>query len=261
MADRNENSVLTSLGALKEIEEDRRRKEEEALQQRAEAERRAREEAVRLAQEAEQAQVRQAEDAARAAEEATRQQAREAQLRLAEAEQAARIDAQAKLEAERMRLEVETLAGSSPRARWVVPAFLGLAMLLAAGLGYVFGVHLPERQRQQEEASQQRIRQMQAKADAERKALLQRLDKQANRLQVAIASSKDAEEVKRLQVQLQRLQAEQNKARTVAVKGARSGKRPRYVRRTRKVTKPKGKPPKKPDPSLRNNPLRDLFEN
>lgn len=265
MADRNENSVLTSLGALREIEDDRLKTEEDALRQRAEAEVRAREDAERLAREAEQEKLRLAEEADRASEEAVRREAREAQLRLAEAEQSARIDAEAKLEAERMRLEVETQAGSERRARWVVPSFVGLAVLLAAGLGYVFGVHLPERQRQQEEASQRRIRQMQARAAADRKALVARLDNQATRLQAAIASSKDQAEMKRLQDQLKRLQQEQKQARK---SGRKASMRPRYVRRkrtgtrtrTRTGTGTKGKPPKKPDPSLRNNPLRDLFQ-
>jgi len=257
MADRNENSVLTSLGALREIEEDRLKTEEASLRQRAEAERRAREDAQRLARQADQERLRLAEEAERADQEAVRREAREAQLRLAEAEQSARIDAEAKLEAERMRLEVETLTGSGPRARWVVPTFVGLAVVLAAGLGYVFGVHLPERQRQQEEASQQRIRKMQAQAAADRKALVERLDKQASRLQAAIATSKDQAEVKRLQDQLKRLQEEQSQARKPDRKASM---RPRYVRRTRTRTKTKGKPPKKPDPSLRNNPLRDLFQ-
>lgn len=259
MADRNENSVLTSLGALREIEEDRLKMEEDALRQRAEAEQSAREAAQRLAREAEQEKLRLVEEAERANQEAVQREAREAQLRLAEAEQSARIDAEAKLEAERMRLELETMATTQSRARWVVPSFVGLAVLLAAGLGYVFGVHLPERQRQQEEASQQRIRRMQARAAADRKALLERLDKQASRLQASIASSKDQAEVKRLQDQLKRLQEEQNQARKP---GPKSSMRPRYVRHTRTRTRAKnqGKPPKKPDPSLRNNPLRDLFE-
>jgi len=258
MADRNENSVLTSLGALREIEDDRLKKEEDALRQRADAQRRAREDAERMAREAEQEALQLAQEAERASEVAARLEAREAQLRLAQAEQSARIDAEAKLEAERMRLEVETRAGAQQRARWVVPSFVGLAVILAAGLGYVFGVHLPERQRQQEEASKRRIRQMQAQAAADRKALLQRLDKQATKLQTAIASSKDQVEVKRLKDQLKRLEEEKSQAHKPDRKAS---KRPRYVRRTRtRVRKgPQGKPPKKPDPSLRNNPLRDLF--
>ncbi len=264
MADRNENSVLTSLGALREIEEDRLQKEEVALQHRAAAEQRARESAQNLARQAEQEKLRLAEEATRAEQEALRREAREAQLRLAEAEQSARIDAEAKLETERMRLEAENMVSSARRARWVVPSFVGLAVMLIAGLGYVFGVYLPERQQQQREASQQRIRQMQARAVAERKALLQRLDKQSTRLQAAIARSKDQAEVKRLQDQLKRLQAEQK----VALKtGRKATKRSPYGRRTRANararsrtrTKAKAKPPKKPDPSDRNNPLRGLF--
>ena len=102
---------------------------------------------------------------------------------------------------------------------------------------------------------------MQARAAADRKALLKRLDKQADKLQAAIASSKDQVEVKRLEDQLKRLQQEQK----LALKpGRKASKRPRYVRRTRSRARlrkgSKGKPPKKPDPSLRNNPLRDLFQ-
>jgi hypothetical protein len=258
MADRNENSVLTSLGALREIEEDRLKMEEVAVQQRAEAEQRARESAQELARQAEQEKLRLAEEAQRADQEAIRREAREAQLRLAEAEQSARIDADAKLETERMRLEAESMISTARRSRWVAPTFVGLAVILTAGLGYVFGVHLPERQRQQKEASQQRIRQMQVRADADRKALLQRLDKQSDRLQAAIANSKDQVEVKRLKDQLTRLQAEQKLALKT---GSKATKRTRYGNRGRVRTRTpkKAKPPKKPDPSDRNNPLRGLF--
>jgi len=260
MADRNENSVLTSLGALREIEDDRLKNEELVLHQRAEAEQQAREAAQELARQAEQEKLQLVEESRLAHQEAVRREGREAQLRLAEAEQSARIDAQAKLETERMRLEAESLVGTARRARWVVPSFVGVAVIFTLGLGYVFGVYLPERQRRQEEASQQRIRQMQARADAERKALLGRLDEQSSRVQVAIANSKDQAEVKRLQEQLKRLQAEQKLALKT---GRKATKRTRYGRRTRSRTRSrtrtKAKPPKKPDPSDRNNPLRGLF--
>ena len=55
-------------------------------------------------------------EATRAEQEALRREAREAQLRLAEAEQSARIDAEAKLETERMRLEAENMVSSARRA-------------------------------------------------------------------------------------------------------------------------------------------------
>ncbi|MFH2010889.1 MAG: hypothetical protein ABI333_30090 [bacterium] len=257
MAERNENSVLTSLGALRQIEEDRLDGEEQQRKHKEEAARRAREDAERLARERQAAEQRAAEEAVRAAEEAARREAREAQLRLAEAEQTARIEAEARLEAERMRLDLETGADAARRPRWVLPSIVGVAVLLTAGLGYLFGVHLPDRQKRQQAASQKRIEEMQARAEAERKALLLRLDKQATALQSAIASATTNDELKRLKSRLKALQEQQVKAQTGAKNGR--GRRTRWVRRSTRRA-PMGKPPTKPDPSLRNNPLRDLFQ-
>ncbi len=255
MQHRNENSVLTSLKDLQRIEEDRKRSEDAARTARQEAERQARLEAERrAAEEARQREV-EAREAARAEQERHQQAEREAQLRLAEAEAAARVEAEARLEAERLRIEMEQAAGR-PRARWVVPTFLGLLLVVGAGLGYVFGVVLPERHRERAEEQKRRIQEIQAHAEKQRKALLARLADQEKALQRSLASARSGEEIAALRRQLDALKAKRRQVRIHAKPHRKVAHR--WVRKTRKKTR--DKPPMKPDPSLRNNALRGLFD-
>jgi len=255
MNHRDENSVLTSLKDLKHIEEERQDREEAARRARLEAERCAQAEAERLAREEQERRRAEAAEAARAEEEARRLEEREAALRLAEAEAAARVEAEARLEAERLRMEVDLGAKSARRARWILPSLLAVILASGGAVGYVFGVVLPERQRAREAEGKSRLAALEASAVRERKALLARLAEQERALQKAIASAKSGEVVAELRRQLDSLKKKRADVRKPTRQRTR---RTRWVRRTPKNVH--SKPPMKPDPTLRNNALRGLFE-
>jgi colicin import membrane protein len=110
MAEKRENSVLFSLRELRQIEDDRVKTEEETAKARAEAERQAKVDADRRAREAAERARREVEDAERARIDAEQNRIREEQLRVEEAERRARVEAQSKLEEQRLRMEMEAKA-------------------------------------------------------------------------------------------------------------------------------------------------------
>lgn len=255
MKDRNENSVLTSLRDLKVIEEDRLQREEAERQARAEAERQALLEAARRSQEEETRRVVAQAEAKRAAEESHRREEREAAIRLAQAEAAARVEAEARLEAERMRLE----HGEGPRAGRrpvaLLAALLGLVLVLGGGAAYLFAVHLPGQEKERMAAERSRLRELEAKAEADRRALLGRLAEQEKRLQGAIANAQSDAEMRRLRAQLETLKKEQ--AAAVSTANVPRTRDSRGVRRP--VRAAMEAPAMKPDPDVRNSALRGLF--
>lgn len=255
MKDRNENSVLTSLKDLKVIEEDRLKKEEAAALARAEQERQALKEAERRSQEEQARRLEAQAEATRAAEESRRREEREAAIRLAQAEAAARVEAEARIEAERMRLEHDERPRSSGRPVALLAALLGLMVLLGGGSAYLFAVHLPAQERKREAEERSRLREMEARAEADRRALLGRLAEQEKRLQGAIANAQSDAETRRLRAQLEALKKEQ--AVAVSTAGAPRGREVRGVRRPVRGTM--DAPPMKPDPDVRNSALRGLF--
>lgn len=257
MKERCENSVLTSLKDLRAIEEDRLKNEEEARLARAQAERREREQAARRAQEDEARRQAALVEAERAAEDERRREEREAALRLAQAEAAARVEAEARLEAERMRLEIT----EGPKRRSPVglaAALIGVLVVLGGGSAYLFGVYLPGQERERAAAERARLQAVQARAEADRKALLERLSDQEKRLQGAIANAQSATEVARLQKQLDALKKEKAEATATAPRRPPRGREVRgVVRRPPRV--PMDRPAMKPDPDVRNSALRGLF--
>jgi hypothetical protein len=169
MAERKENSVLFSLRELKNIETDRVKEEEDA--------KKAADEAARLAREADERQKRDdAERRRREAEEAehrrhaeVERQKREEQLRLDEAERRARIDAQARLEEQRLKMEIEAAAQTKkPTGLIAVASLLGI---LVIGLGvFAYMRH----QKGEEERRKALMAQADAEASKKREAELQR---------------------------------------------------------------------------------------
>ncbi|MDY0000713.1 MAG: hypothetical protein RBU30_05420 [Polyangia bacterium] len=254
--ERNENSVLTSLRNLKAIEEDRQKKEEEARLARLEAERLAQAEAAKQALMEEERRAMAVAEAARAAEEARRIEEREAAIRLAQAEAAARVEAEARLEVERMRLGHLEGPGSARSRRAVVVALLGVLLLLGGGGAYLFAVYLPGQDRERAAAERQRMKELEARAEADRRSLVARLTEQEKRLQGAIANAQTDAEVSRLRAQLEALKKER-----AAAAGSAEGPRPRdpmAIRRPPPRT-PMEAPAMKPDSDVKNNALRGLF--
>src|SRR4051812_37497612 len=134
MPEQRENSVLFSLKEPRRLEDDRIRQEEAELRAQAEAERKAREDAERRAGEEVERRRREEEDRVRRVEDEQVARTREEQMRLQEAERRARVDAEMRLQEERMRLELQHKKARSP-----LPAVIGVgAVVVALAGGVIF---------------------------------------------------------------------------------------------------------------------------
>ena len=215
MAEAQENSVLTSLKELRRQEEERVSQEKAKAAAKAEADRRAKEEAERRAkEEAEQAR-REEENRKKRVEDEKFAREREERLRVEEAERRARIDAEMKLQHERMRLEVQAKAAVQAK-----PAPKGLIIgivfgVLVIGAGVVAKIksdhasaeaqarivaqkerdELVRKQQEQEMAFQAQIAKLtkqlgEAKSDADREALRQQIELANSRRAASGAASR-----------------------------------------------------------------------
>ena len=129
MPEAQENSVLTSLKELRRQEEERVKQEKAKAEAKADAERRTREETERrMKEEAERARSEE-ENRRKRAEEDKLAREREERLRVEEADRRARVDAEMKLQHERMRLEVEARAAVQGK-----PAPKGLIIGIVVGV-------------------------------------------------------------------------------------------------------------------------------
>lgn len=255
MAEKPENSVLFSLKELRRIEDDRVTQEVDDQNAREAAERQAKEDAARLAQEQEQAALRAQEEAARAEEQAVVNTQREEQMRLQEAEARARVEAQAKLEEERMRLEMEGTGKGMPK--WVVPSIVGVVVVAAGVLVWLFAFYMPAKDAAQKKAEAARIDQMRKDADAKTKKLLAEREA-ALQKQLANSANLSKEQVEKLKKQLNSVK-EKKAASTAAASTMSSMRRRRYYYRRRassrrRATMRARRPPKRP------NALEGLFQ-
>jgi colicin import membrane protein len=208
MSKQPESSVLASLKELKGIEDDRKKTEQAEAERKVQDEARAKAEAEQHAREAEEAKLRESEAAKQAAAEAQRKEEADARLRLAEAERRARIEAESKVELERLRLEAEQQAQQPSRTRGVVIGVVCALVVVLGGLGYLFGVYLPDRQRAEDKRTAEREASLRAQAEQDRKALLDRLDRKEKELQSAIQNAKSDEDRAKAQKALADLQAQ-----------------------------------------------------
>lgn len=159
---REENSLLFSLKELHKLEEDRQREEEDARVAAIEAERRAKEDAERAVREAEEARIRAQKDAERRAREEKERKEMEDRVRLEESERRARIEAQARIEENRLAAEAEAI-----RTKPIPWKLIGA---VAAALVTLSVVILIVVNRSQAASKMEARRQLIAKLDAERKA-------------------------------------------------------------------------------------------
>ena len=201
MPEAQENSVLTSLKELRRQEEERVKQEKAKAEAKAAAERQAKEDADRRTkEEAEQAR-REEENRKKRVEEEKLAREREEKLRVEEAERRARIDAEMKLQHERMRLEVQAKAAvqAKPAPKGLI---IGIVIgVLVIGAGVVAKIksdhaaaeaqarivaqkerdELVRKQQEQEMAFQAQIAKLtkqlgEAKSDADREALRQQIE-------------------------------------------------------------------------------------
>jgi hypothetical protein len=201
MSEAQENSVLTSLKELRKQEEERVRQEKAKADARLEADRQAKEEADRrVKEEAEQAR-REEENRKKRIEEDKLARERDEKLRYEAAERQARIDAEMKLQHERMRLEVEAKAAvqSKPAPKGLIIGIVIGVLVIAGGvLAKIKSDHaaveaqaritaqkekdeLLRKQQEQELAFQAQIAKLtkqltEAKTEAEREALKRQID-------------------------------------------------------------------------------------
>jgi colicin import membrane protein len=215
MAEAQENSVLTSLKELRRQEEERVRQEKATAEAKADADRRAKEEAERRAKEEVEQARRDEENRKKRAEDEKLARERAESLRVEEAERRARIDAEMKLQHERMRLEVQAKAAvqTKPAPKGLI---IGIVIgVLVIGVGVVAKIksdhaaaeaqarivaqkerdELLRKQQEQEMAFQAKIDKLtkqlgEAKSEADREALRQQIAEASSRRAASGAASR-----------------------------------------------------------------------
>jgi hypothetical protein len=214
MLDSRDNSVLKSLKELRKQEEDRVKKERAEAEARAEADRRAKDEIERKAKAEVDRAKREEEDRLRRAEEEKEAREREERIRVEESERRARIEAETKLQQERMRLEAQVKTAAHQSKKTPVGAIVGIiAVVLIIAGGVIFKIkadHEKERSAAQAAhdrdlerdklrmAEQERKMELleasfkkqlaEAKSDAERLAIQKQLDDARARSHAATSS-------------------------------------------------------------------------
>ena len=217
MLDSRDNSVLKSLKELRKQEEDRVKKERAEAEARADAERRAKEDAERKSKEEAERAKREEEERLRRTEEEREAREREERIRLEESERRARIEAETKLQQEKMRLDaqVKTAAQKKGTPVNVIIAVVAVVLVIAGGIIYKIkadhekqraadiAARESEREREKLRLAEQEKRMelleasfkkqlAEAKSDAERLAIQKQLDDARARSHVASGGSKVA---------------------------------------------------------------------
>jgi hypothetical protein len=214
MLDSRDNSVLKSLKELRKQEEDRVKKERAEVEARADADRRAKEDAERKAKAEVERAKREEEDRLRRAEEEKEAREREERIRLEEAERRARIEADTKLQQERMRLDAQVKTAAHQSKKTPVGAIIGIVavVLIIAGGIIVKNKGDHEKQRLADQVERDRERELQKLRMAEQEKKMELLEASFKK-QLAEAKS-DAE---RLAIQKQ---LDDARARSRAVTGS-----------------------------------------
>ena len=217
MLDSRDNSVLKSLKELRKQEEDRVKKERAEAEARADAERRAKEDAERKSKEEAERAKREEEERLRRTEEEREAREREERIRLEESERRARIEAETKLQQEKMRLDaqVKTAAQKKGTPVNVIIAVVAVVLVIAGGIIYKIkadhekqraadiAARESEREREKLRLAEQEKRMelleasfkkqlAEAKSDAERLAIQKQLDDARARSHVASGGGKVA---------------------------------------------------------------------
>ena len=215
MLDSRDNSVLKSLKELRKQEEDRVQKERAEADARAEAARRAKEDTERKVREDADRAKREEEARLRRTEEEKESREREERIRIEESERRARIEADTKIQQERMRLEaqVKTAVQAKKTPVGAIIGIVAVVLLIAGGIIFkIKGDHEKQRaadiaaRESERETEKRRLveqeRKMElleasfkkqlaeAKSDAERLAIQKQLDDARARSHVASGGSK-----------------------------------------------------------------------
>ncbi len=188
MAEKKESSVLFSLRELRNLEDDRVKSEADAAAAREAAEKQAKADAERSAREAEEAKLRAEQERVRAEQERKDALEREERIRVQETERKAQIEAQMQLEQQRLHHEHEQkLAAAPKRSHKVLYAIVASMVVLVIVLGVVFYMNKQktDRERRQSAAVLAMLQKQLADADAESKAVNDRIKVLTDRLAAA----------------------------------------------------------------------------
>ncbi|MCC6999626.1 MAG: hypothetical protein IT370_33780 [Deltaproteobacteria bacterium] len=188
MAEKKESSVLFSLRELRNLEDDRVKSEAEAAAAREAAEKQAKADAERSAREAEEAKLRAEQERVRAEQERKEALEREERIRVQEAERKAQVEAQMQLEQQRLHHEHEqALAAAPKRSHKVLYAIVASMVVLVIVLGVVFyqNKQKTDRERRQSAAILAALQKQLSDADAESKAVNDRIKVLTDRLAAA----------------------------------------------------------------------------
>jgi len=199
MLDSRDNSVLKSLKELRKQEEDRVKKERAEAEARADAERRSKEETERKAKEAAERAKREEEERLRRTEEEKEAREREERIRIEESERRARIEAETKIQQERMRLEaqVKTAVQAKKTPVGAIIGIVAVVLLIAGGIIFkIKGDH--EKQLAAKQAEQEKVIELEKARRAEQEKKFEMMEAMLKK-QIAEAKS-DAE---RLAIQKQ----------------------------------------------------------
>lgn len=188
MAEKKESSVLFSLRELRQLEDDRVTKEQQDLSARLAAEKQAKLDAERRAREEEEAKLRAEQERVRAEQERREALEREERIRVQETERKAQVEAQMQLEQQRLHHEHEQkLAAAPKRSHKVLYAIVASMVVLVIVLGVVFYMNKQktDRERRQSAAVLAMLQKQLADADAESKAVNDRIKVLTDRLAAA----------------------------------------------------------------------------
>ena len=180
----SENSALTALSELQDLEATRQAQEESARQAKERAEREAREAAEREARETAEREAR--EEAERLAQEEAAREAREREerIRVQEAEARAKAEADARLKEEQLRLDAKVrMEQRKAMPKWP----LAVAGVLLVGV-VVGGIMAKNRADEVEEANRKAL----AEAKAQNEAALKKQEEEFAKLQAKTAAQMDA---------------------------------------------------------------------
>jgi hypothetical protein len=205
MAERRENSVLFSLRELRQIEDDRVKQEEDDVKRAAEEERQKVLAAEKARRDAEEQARRDAEAAEQRRLHSEELRLREEQIRLEEVERRHRVEAEARLEEQRLQLEIAAKTELAKKKKpWALIIASSVLFVLVAGLGVYLYLADQESKRviaqkeMDKKAAEDALAQQKKDIDAQL-AKISAADEENTKLVAQLKNTQDANEQKRIQ--------------------------------------------------------------
>ena len=215
-AEKRESSVLFSLRELRQLEDERVEKEQNDLAARLAAEAQAKADAERRAREEEERKVREEQERIRAEQERRENAEREERIRIAESERRAQVEAQMKLEQERLQLEHQAALANAPKkSHKLLYGIVAAMSIIVIALGVVYYRHSQKAEADRKRAAQE-LADLQKVLDDTR-AEAARIDGEIATIQNQIATANEDDRKKLLaQLEAKRKEAAANQERADA---------------------------------------------